>query len=538
MIRENQRLTRSGKSALSSIGLRAREQMMADAKRYTTAYRETDWVDERLGARDVSDVPIIMAGHQPTIFHPGVWFKNFTLDHLAKQNGAIPVNLVIDNDVSTSSSLRVPSIDSTARAIASTSLGGPILTPGGPIPLPGRPILRTVPYDRTVGRVPHEQTVIRDREQFDSFDEAIIQAVKPLIENPCIGLLWKHAMSAIDRCGVAGCALAQARHGLEGERGLQTLELPLGVLCRGSAFMEFALTIFEDLPRFVSHYNWAADEYRQANGIRSSAHPVSNLQTQSGWHESPFWVYGNDSPERKPVWAKTVDGWLMLTDNVDGVDESSRTANGSTRLLAVEVSHRLLAAEKLASLVTPEFKLRPRAIVTTMYARLVLSDLFLHGIGGGKYDELGDVIMERFFGVSAPAFMVISATIQLPESIRCQARSMDELHRERTRLMRSIRDTHFQPERFADEAGLDCGLLDDKSRLLSIRDRNKSWHVQISNLNSRLSEALSATRDRLVSELTAIEDELASARLLGSREHPFAVFPIDYLQAAYAKLLR
>ena len=31
-------------------------------------------------------------------------------------------------------------------------------------------------------------------------------------------------------------------------------------------------------------------------------------------------------------------------------------------------------------------KIRPRAILTTLYSRLFLSDLFIHGIGGAKYD--------------------------------------------------------------------------------------------------------------------------------------------------------
>ena len=32
----------------------------------------------------------------------------------------------------------------------------------------------------------------------------------------------------------------------------------------------------------------------------------------------------------------------------------------------------------------------------------VLSDLFIHGIGGAKYDELTDEIIRRFFGIEPP----------------------------------------------------------------------------------------------------------------------------------------
>src|SRR5271166_3379718 len=40
---------------------------------------------------------IILAGHQPELFHPGVWIKNFALNGLARAYEAIPLNLVVDN---------------------------------------------------------------------------------------------------------------------------------------------------------------------------------------------------------------------------------------------------------------------------------------------------------------------------------------------------------------------------------------------------------------------------------------------------------
>ena len=49
-----------------------------------------------------------------------------------------------------------------------------------------------------------------------------------------------------------------------------------------------------------------------------------------------------------------------------------------------------------------------------MYARLFLCDLFIHGIGGGKYDEVTDNIIRRYYGVEPPAYLVLSATLHLP----------------------------------------------------------------------------------------------------------------------------
>src|SRR5258708_32291860 len=60
------------------------------------------------------------------------------------------------------------------------------------------------------------------------------------------------------------------------------------------------------------------------------------------------------------------------------------------------------------------YKLRSRALTTTLFARLCLSDLFIHGIGGAKYDELTDEIVRRFYGFEPPWYMVLSATLLLP----------------------------------------------------------------------------------------------------------------------------
>ena len=46
----------------------------------------------------------------------------------------------------------------------------------------------------------------------------------------------------------------------------------------------------------------------------------------------------------------------------------------------------------------------------------MLSDLFIHGIGGAKYDELTDQIICRFFGFEPPGFVALSATQRLDKN--------------------------------------------------------------------------------------------------------------------------
>src|SRR5262249_14513207 len=87
------------------------------------------------------------------------------------------------------------------------------------------------------------------------------------------------------------------------------------------------------------------------------------------------------------------------------------------------------------------FKVRPRALTNTLFARLFLCDLFVHGIGGGKYDELTDEIMHRFYGIEPPEFLVFSATLLLP--FQHYSANLDRCRR----LAHEGRDLHWNPQR-------------------------------------------------------------------------------------------
>jgi hypothetical protein len=493
LIADNRNVVAQHGDVWHSLRDRARRQLVADAIRYTSAYRNVDGV----GA-DRSPT-IIMAGHQPTLFHPGVWFKNFALSELAANHQAVAINLVVDNDVGAGSSIRVPTID---RASGSAAY-------------------RRIAYDRAGGGVPYEQATIGDRDLFDQFDRAVSDAVRPLVANPCVMQLWQHARQAIDRCGVAGCALAQARHGLEGDVGLKSLEIPLAVVCRSEAFAEFVLSILVDLPRFHRCYNDATDTYRRVHGIRSSAHPVPNLAQRDGWWEAPFWIYGNQSPARRAAWVKLSGDHLLISD----LDQ---------REMRVDTADMVSATGQLSEQLNPEFKLRPRALMTTMYARTVLSDLFLHGIGGAKYDQLGDTIAKAYFGITPLGFMVISATIQLPGVRETEDAAQVSA------LQRKLRETRFQPERF-EQALSSPDLIRRKQQLLASippRGQRLDWHREITQINQQLSAQLQSVRADLSRRLAIAQSRSAAQAILNSREHPFCVFPLDYLTDTFARLMR
>lgn len=480
-------------NSIGQLRKAARDELVPAAVRYTTNYRDFS------GSIDPSR-PLIMAGHQPELFHPGVWFKNFALSSLAMRLSATAINFVVDNDLRGAPAVRVPVRDAS-----------------------GRITLGSIPVDGPGQSIPYEQHRIVDQRLFHSFDKRLRQAVQHLVDDPCVTMLWRHAREAASRCEYTGCALAQGRHALEAELDLQTLELPLSVACRSRSFATFVLGLLGELPRFHDCYNRAVREYRIGHKIRSSAHPVPELGESDEWLEAPLWIYGDRQPERRPAWVRMQAGHLEISDR-------------QSRTLRVEAStDQRAAADELFSKCNADFKLRPRALITTMYARLILSDLFLHGIGGGKYDQLGDTIVRRFFGLQPPRFMVMSATALLPNVRLPDASETVQA------IERRIRDTYFHPETFAANDELDRSLLAEKQELLEAippRDQKQAWHKRISELNRRLAGQLDTQRASLQRQLKNASERLREQQLLSSREHPFCIFPLDYLNETFSRLLR
>jgi hypothetical protein len=485
-------------SSLQKVRRGAREELIRSAVHYSQSYRNI--------REPKVEAPIVMAGHQPSLFHPGVWFKNFALAAVASSapNGALSqqrtaINLVIDNDVATSAAIRVPIIDWKTGLVRQES----------------------IPFDEASGGVPYEQNHIRDRAIFDSFDRRLEQAIGPLVSRPLVGQLWKYASLAANRCENVSCAMAQARHALEADCGLQTLEVPLSVVCRGESFAQFALSILGDLPRFRDIYNQTLKQYRREHRIRSKAHPVPELQAEGDWVEAPFWIYGDESPQRRSLWVRKANQLIELSDR------KSRTVR-----LTSPIGSPSLAAE-LASHNGPQWKLRPRALTTTMYARLILSDLFIHGIGGAKYDQLGDRIMQCFYGIVPPELMVVSATLQLrPVDRREHAARIADLKQQ-------IRATRFAPEQIA-SAHLPTSLIERRRELLqSIPEKGhrKSWHEELTSINRSLESHLATIRADLESQLVSAKQGAASAVVLGSREYSFCLFDLQYLQESFGRML-
>ena len=90
---------------LAKLAASARRCLVQQALAFTSRYRD---VSPRHLEAAQGNGPIILSGHQPQLFHAGVWYKNFVLGDVAEEVGGAAVHLLIDSDLCRAASIRVP----------------------------------------------------------------------------------------------------------------------------------------------------------------------------------------------------------------------------------------------------------------------------------------------------------------------------------------------------------------------------------------------------------------------------------------------
>ncbi len=431
--------------------------------------------------------PVVVTGHQPELFHPGVWVKNFATAAIAQAHGGLGINLIVDNDIPKSSSIRVPTlVDRQLRTVR-------------------------VEFDQWKGEAPYEDLIVRDESLFRSFADRVRSVLGGLVPDPILDDFWPRATRLAGDVPVLGKRLAIARRALEAEWGIHNLEVPLSALCGTEGFLWFVCHILAQLPRFQQIHNEALAEYRAQYGIRSTHHPVAALTVQGGWREAPFWVWRKGQPRRMPLLTRQLARTMEL--RIAGEDES---------LMEIPLSpdrEACCAVEQLRRLGDQSVRLRTRALTTTMFCRYLLGDLFIHGIGGAKYDELGDAIARRFFEIEPPGFLTLSMTAWLGLPDRDGSPEL------LASLDRSLRDLTFNPDRHLDEPLSDevRNRIRDKQQAILANPQSRSERIArfraIRAINGELQPLVDAHTEKLQSLRTQQVADIAWNQMAHLREY-------------------
>ncbi|MDA0657892.1 MAG: hypothetical protein O2931_17900 [Planctomycetota bacterium] len=481
---------RSAKVQQQIDRLSARQGLLTAAVAHTQSYRSVGLPAESAGR------PIVMVGHQPQLFHPGVWFKNFVMHRLTQECGGIAVHVIIDNDLCRRPVMAVPG---------------------------GKPMdfsLQQVLLDADSRSLPYESRSIIAPDIFASVADRVRTAMDQFPFEPLISEIWPDAVAAARETSRIGLATARARHQLEQRWGLRSLEVPLSHLCRQASFHEFFVDLMMRLEEVHHSYNDELSAFRVLHRIRSKMHPVPPLRRQGDWWELPFWCSTSEDPERRPLYVQRFSDSFRL----------SNLASSTWELFGVRDDFAA-GFVRLMELQQRGLQLRPRALTTTLFLRRFLCDLFIHGIGGGSYDRLTDRWMRRLYGVEPPIYLSTTATVRLPGNENPTA------VQEMKTLDRRFREFEFHPEGYvlSETDGAIAELLEQKrvclAQISSEKSQRPAWHSRLMEINCQIRNSLGTVRRELEQRRLELERTFRRESWLSSREFAYCLFPERELQA-------
>ena len=402
------------------------------------------------------DAPIVVTGHQPEFIHPGVWAKHVVAARLAAAMGGAAVNLVADNDVPKETGLAVPTVED------------------------GRLNRRIVPSTHAPTSFAYENRPAAAVAERQAFEARVRTAMGPRFESSMLGdyfaaLLGEptHPVDWVDQTVAARRAVEQAV-------GITILDRRISRVWYGPMLAE----LIRDAGRFAAAYNGALADYRREQGVRSPQHPIPDLKRSDTLQELPLWAY-RPGEGRRRLYAAAQGGRVELRAD----DPSS--AGGRVIGRWPQRSFADWGAADAALRSAGDWRIRPRALMLTLWARLLLADLFVQGIGGAKYDRITDRLIRRYYGFEPPLMMAVSATLHL-------ALPRHDLEPAAARaLRRRRRDMIYNPQRQMNDSAAMQSLYRQKTDALgrlealrggnrSVRPRRRELFLTVRALNDRM----------------------------------------------------
>lgn len=436
-----------------------------------------------LAGSDVDDRPLIVAGHQPDFVHPGVWAKHVAVRHLVDSNGWGGLDLVVDNDAPTSASLVVPTIGA-GNLVATAEVA---LRPGH----------AGSAHEARQALSPGQLAKVRER----VLALAPYRAQGTMLPAYLDGLGTAAGGDFVDQ-HLAG------RHAVDEPLGATLPEARVSRAFDGPLLAHLLI----DAGGFAACYNAALAQYRIEQGVRSPDRPLPDLGRRGERVEAAFWVYQPGRPRLRLWVARTGERLAFFADQLP-IGECSASELARDAQAALAALH--------------PWVVRPRALTLTLWARLTLGDLFVHGIGGAKYDRINDAIIRGYFKLAAPAYACVSATMRLPLP------SFGTGPGELAHVRRRLREMWFKAAKYIPWGPAD--LLERRWRLVresqTLRqargDRLKRrcvW-LELREVNRRIVESCPEVLRETARLAEEAAGRVASNRAAGGREYFYALQP-------------
>lgn len=326
-----------------------------------------------------NEVDIIVTGHQPNWHHCGIFAKNIITDRAARQTSGIAVQLVLDHDIC-NTSICLPESDND-----------------------GFLRFQAISLEKKHQDIPSEFGPVPSKEQLRKF----IDCVSEISKGSFCSEIWcqnPHRIIENTRtCKSAADIITQLQARLNQAFGFEIMYLPVSLMSQSNSFIDFVCSVICDAASFVRIYNNAIKNKRETDNLK----PNQTIRSLKIGHsnniiELPFWLV-SPSRKRASLFVSLNNKSLCIgtADKIVGTIDSS----GDKKLHLLEILGK------------NECVIRPKAVTLTLFTRLYLADLFVHGIGAGNYEYITDHLIRDYYRISRLSFGIATATMTLPAGI-------------------------------------------------------------------------------------------------------------------------
>ncbi len=390
--------------SLQSLRANARRRLVRTAEAYrdqlVTLGRRSGLCD-RLDAALTGDAdcrPLVMTGHQPVIFHSGLTFKYETTEQFAAQNEAIAVAVVIDTDEGDAGAFQFPQAAGDGQIATS------------PISFAREPSLYSVSRRKPAPLLAAES----------------LRVATGLKACQCEAAAATFSDFAEKFAAIQTDSMVEANLITRWDAGIggRILEIPLSSICGFPETIQFFAQILAKPMDFATCYNSTLDRFRAEQKIKNDANPFPSLNLEQSRWELPFWLVDPAAGTRSVVTFQQT-GFERFLESADGVRTEILPGNEAATIFSLIVAGKQLI---------------PRGALITATLRLLFSDLFVHGTGGGRYDRYTDTLIKTWWKVEPTPFAVASASRFLFDTQRGEYAQLQ-------RISEQLRDLQFNPHR-------------------------------------------------------------------------------------------
>ncbi len=425
--------------------------------------------------------PLIATGHQAWLWHPGILAKDLAMAGAAARLNAGAFHLVVDQDVHDALKLELPVVRDGLLAIETIHLA-----PADP----------TIP---TGCHSPADPAVVVQRldQAKHELGDALAADMRPIAD------AWKGLGACYSLAQQITVVLGRLRAVVPHSKAIPILlatQLP-----QLPAYQAVVQQMLAEARRCVSFYNQAARDHPDAG--------VAPLRVERDRVELPLWALQWGRP-RACVFADLAGSppLFVLEDGqpiqpVDRLDPDSANPGGDQYVLA------------------------PRALLMTAVMRSVCCEGFIHGRGGGRYDQVTESWWRAWLGRPLAPIWVVSADLTMGFDVPVAdaaewRRAQWWLHHLPHNIDRAVPHDTLDPAQVAEKRRLIDHMDDDRDTA-----RRAAGFNRLHQINRGLARAHPGAFQAAQQRYDRARLGVANQRVAGKRDWCFGLYPLGKLQA-------